>query len=66
MSTPQPGERRRFIPAFALDREYADHAGQTVMVMRGFETAPDRAFYVRANDGWTGAAFVDELEKITE
>jgi len=69
MSTPQPGERRVFrLPLIlaAVDDDYARHDGQTVTVERSYEIPRGAAFYIRAADGWRGAAFANELEEISE
>jgi hypothetical protein len=71
MSHPYEGERRMFRLPTALARgfdDYARHDGQVVTIERSYEMprgeASPQAFYVRAADGWLGAAFANELEEI--
>ncbi len=49
--------------------DYTDHAGQFVQVKRELQNIEaesgeiNRIFEIRADDGWEGVAFEDELKK---
>ena len=72
MTTPQPGQRRTFrlTPVLAGNfDDYDKHDGQVVTIERSYALPNSErdtvTFYVRADDGWLGAVFVDELEEIS-
>jgi hypothetical protein len=71
MSEPYEGERRlfRLTPALAGSfDDYGRHDGQVVTIERAYDMPRGErattAFYVRADDGWLGAAFANELEEV--
>ncbi len=74
MTTPQPGDRFvfRLTPLLfegVTPDDYIRHNGQVVTVTKSYDLPKgeptSKAFYVRADDGWLGAVFADELKEIT-